>query len=386
MKDIQNELLRLNAHGNYRTMKGTTVDGCMIDSGDFSGYNLSSNDYLGLATDTALREEFFGMMDVRKLSMSASSSRLLTGNHSAYGELEALLCSLYQRSGALVCGSGYHVNVGVLPAITDERCLILADKLVHASMIDGIRLSRARTVRFRHNDFEQLERLVEQNARSYRRVVVVTESVFSMDGDVSDLRRLVAIKSRYDNVWLYVDEAHAVGVRGAGGLGVAEEIGALCQIDILVGTFGKALASVGAYVICDAGVKEWLVNSMRSLIFSTALPPINVLWSVFVMERLAAMTDRRTHLDRLSRMLSSAVNGAAAEATHIVPMMVGDSSAAVIEALRLQRAGYFVLPIRPPTVPLGTARLRFSLTASLPVEAIDALALLCSCRLGWRQL
>ena len=198
--------------------------------------------------------------------MSSSSSRLLTGNFRVYDTLEERLAAMYGRESALVLSSGYHMNTGILPALCDKGTLILADKLVHASLIDGIRLSGARCIRYRHQDYSQ----------DCDRIIIVTESIFSMDGDTAPLQRLVEIKRRCGKVMLYVDEAHAVGVRGERGLGLAEECGCIGDIDLLCGTFGKALASVGAYVICDSIIKEYLVNRMRTLIFTTAMPPVNL--------------------------------------------------------------------------------------------------------------
>ena len=175
---------------------------------------------------------------------------------------------------------------------------------------------------------------------------------------------------------LYVDEAHAVGVRGANGLGLAEECGCIGDIDLLCGTFGKALASVGAYVVCDRVIKEYLVNKMRTLIFTTALPPVNVAWSLFIMERLQLFGGRREHLDRISSEVRKAfaLRGMQMPSgSHIIPMIIGSSADAVLLAEDMQRHGFYVLPIRPPTVPEGTSRLRFSLTASLKEEDIAKL-------------
>ena len=283
---------------------------------------------------------------------------------------------MYGRESALVLSSGYHMNSGVLPALCDRKTLILADKLVHASLIDGIRLCEGRCVRFRHQDYAQVESILEKESGAYERIFIVTESIFSMDGDLAPLQRLVEIKHKWPSVMLYVDEAHAVGVRGANGLGLAEECGCIGDIDLLCGTFGKALASVGAYVVCDRVIKEYLVNKMRTLIFTTALPPVNVAWSLFIMERLQLFGGRREHLDRISSEVRKAfaLRGMQMPSgSHIIPMIIGSSADAVLRAEDMQRHGFYVLPIRPPTVPEGTSRLRFSLTASLKEEDIAKL-------------
>ncbi len=375
------ELERLGVTGSLRALPQAESRGRWISRDGRRMLNLSSNDYLGLAAEQSLAEEFADSLHSTSsgggwLPLSSSSSRLLTGNHEAYGALEERLAAMYGRESALVLSSGYHMNSGVLPALCDRKTLILADKLVHASLIDGIRLCEGRCVRFRHQDYAQVESILEKEAGAYERIFIVTESIFSMDGDLAPLQRLVEIKRRWPSVMLYVDEAHAVGVRGANGLGLAEECGCIGDIDLLCGTFGKALASVGAYVVCDRVIKEYLVNKMRTLIFTTALPPVNVAWSLFIMERLQRFGGRRVHLDRISSMLREAfaLRGMQMPSgSHIIPMIIGSSADAVLRAEDMQRHGFYVLPIRPPTVPEGTSRLRFSLTAALKEEDIAKL-------------
>lgn len=370
------ELERLEATGSLRVLPRAEHHGKWICRNGRRMLNLSSNDYLGLAAEQSLAEEFADSLHSTSsgggwLPLSSSSSRLLTGNHEAYGALEERLAAMYGRESALVLSSGYHMNSGVLPALCDRRTLILADKLVHASLIDGIRLCEGRCVRFRHQDYAQVESILEKEAGGYERIFIVTESIFSMDGDLAPLQRLVEIKRRWPSVMLYVDEAHAVGVRGANGLGLAEECGCIGDIDLLCGTFGKALASVGAYVICDRVIREYLVNRMRTLIFTTALPPVNAAWSLFIMERLPQFRERRKHLSTISSMLREAfaMQGMQMPSeSHIIPMITGSSADTVLRAEDLQQKGFYVLPIRPPTVPEGTSRLRFSLTAALTEE------------------
>lgn len=368
------ELERLEATGSLRVLPRAEHHGKWICRDGRRMLNLSSNDYLGLASERGLTEEFEEMLSSsgdRWLPMSSSSSRLLTGNFDIYNALEERLASMYGRESALVLSSGYHMNSGILPALCDRNTLILADKLVHASLIDGIRLCEGRCIRFRHQDYAQVENILEKEAAAYGRIFIVTESIFSMDGDLAPLHRLVELKRRWPSVMLYVDEAHAVGVRGENGLGLAEECGCIGDIDLLCGTFGKALASVGAYVICDRVIREYLVNRMRTLIFTTALPPVNVAWSLFIMERLPQFRERRKHLSTISSMLREAfaMQGMQMPSeSHIIPMIIGSSADTVLRAEDLQRKGFYVLPIRPPTVPEGTSRLRFSLTAALTEE------------------
>ena len=221
-QELQQALDALRAQGNLRRLPRLEHDGRYVTTPDDGRrmLNLSSNDYLGLAADTDLRREFLETLTPEPTS---SSSRLLTGNFRVYDELEDELARRFGTEAALMFNCGYHANTGILPAVADAQTLILADKLVHASLIDGIRLAApARCIRYRHNDLAQLERLVSEHSGQCHRLIVVTESVFSMDGDRTDLRRLVALKRRYDNVLLYVDEAHAFGVFGPTGLGCAE--------------------------------------------------------------------------------------------------------------------------------------------------------------------
>lgn len=367
-KPYMEELEKLSVLGNLRHLPEVEHQGKWIIEGGRRMLNLSSNDYLGLGTDEGLRKEFMEGLTPENCLFSSSSSRLLTGNYAVYGQLEHLLATLFGAESALVFNSGYHMNLGILPAITNNRTLILADKLVHASIIDGIRLSPAQCTRYRHQDYDQLAALLERYKNDYERIIIVTESVFSMDGDVAPLSMLVAMKKRYPHVMLYVDEAHAIGVRGVKGLGVAEEQDCIDGIDFLCGTFGKAIASVGAYVVCRKVLREYLINKMRPLIFSTALPPVNVAWTKFVMERLADFTDRRHTLAKLSAQLREAIlrkYGDCCSDSQIVPMIVGASQDTVLRAEDMRRKGFYVLPVRPPTVPEGTSRLRFSLTATI---------------------
>ena len=376
MDRYASQLETLAHNGNLRRLPEMKPQGLYLVRDGVSMLNLSSNDYLGLADNVALKSEFLQTLDPQTCRFSSTSSRLLTGNYPAYTRLEKRLAQLYGAESALVFNSGYHANSGILPAVTDSRSLILADKLVHASIVDGIRLSKARCIRYRHNNYEQLERLVAENADQYERIFIVTESIFSMDGDESDLPRLVTLKRQYPQVYLYLDEAHAFGVRGELGLGCAEEQGVVGDIDFLVGTFGKAAASMGAFVICSETMKQYLVNTMRPLIFTTALPPVNLEWTLFIVNKICNMQKRREHLAQIGRRVREALNplnGGIVSSSHIIPYVLGESERAVEVALRLQHEGFYLLPVRPPTVPPGTSRLRISLNAECSDSDIDRL-------------
>ena len=374
--NINQELLTLKVKKNYRTLPPLVHDGRDVVLDGQRMLNLSSNDYLGLANDVSLRKEFLETMTPETFLPTSSSSRLLTGNFTVYQKLEQQLAAMFGTESALIFNSGYHANTGILPAVSNARTLILADKLVHASLIDGIRLSSAKCIRYRHNDLPQLQRLVEENHKAYEQIIIVTESIFSMDGDEADLRALVRLKKSYPNILLYVDEAHAFGARGENGLGCAEEQGCINDIDFLVGTFGKAIASAGAYIVCRQVVREYLINKMRTFIFTTALPPVNIQWTAWVLKHLTSLQYKRTHLLRISQKLKAALADKGyncPSVSHIVPMIVGASEDTIRKAEEIQRKGFYVLPVRPPTVPEGTSRIRFSLTADITEQEIDQL-------------
>ena len=373
---MQQELQQLASTGNLRSLPQINHQGMEVTVKGMHMLNLSSNDYLGLACREDYREEFLSSINKETFQPTSSSSRLLTGNFSAYDKLEQQMAQLFEAESALIFNSGYHANVGILPAVCNAQTLILADKLVHASLIDGIRLSSAKCIRFRHNNYEQLERLLAEHCDSFEQIIIVTESIFSMDGDEADLKELVRLKNKYTNVLLYVDEAHAFGVRGNKGLGVAEEMDCIQDIDFLVGTFGKALASAGAYIVCKKIVREYLINKMRTLIFTTALPPITLSWTSFLLERLPHLKKERKHLYQISSLLKEALIAKGYNCptdSHIIPMIIGESKLAIITAELLQRKGFYALPVRPPTVPEGTSRIRFSLTAALSQNDIEQL-------------
>ena len=371
------QLDQLKQQGNFRQFTANQQQGKWITIQDRTMLNLASNDYLGLAADLHLREEFLDTLKIERVLFSSSSSRLLTGNFAEYEQFENSLSKAFGRA-ALLFNSGYHMNIGILPALADSKTIILADKLVHASMIDGIRLSNAQYVRYRHNDLQHLEQLLQKyhQDEQIERIIVVTESIFSMDGDETDLAALAQLKQRFAKTMLYVDEAHAIGVRGGQGLGCAEQYGVLDQIDFLVGTFGKAIASVGGYIICDSIMRDYLINKMRPLIFSTALPPISMAWSDFIFNKVLNMQQQRQHLAEISQYLQQAVIAkgfSSPSSSHIIPIILGESQAAIEKARYVQQQGFYAMPVRPPTVPQNSSRLRISLTALVQKNELQQL-------------
>ncbi|ERS02407.1 8-amino-7-oxononanoate synthase [Acinetobacter sp. COS3] len=371
------QLDQLKQQGNFRQFTSNQQHGRFITIQDRTMLNLASNDYLGLAADLELREEFLDTLKIERALFSSSSSRLLTGNYAEYEQFENSLSKAFGRA-ALLFNSGYHMNIGILPALADSKTIILADKLVHASMIDGIRLSTAQYVRYRHNDLQHLEQLLQKyhQDEQIERVIVVTESIFSMDGDETDLAALVQLKQRFHKTMLYVDEAHGIGVRGKQGLGCAEQYAVLDQIDFLVGALGKAMASVGGYIICDSIIRDYLINKMRPLIFSTALPPISMAWSDFIFNKMLSMQQQRQHLAEMSHYLQHAViekGFYSPSSSHIIPIIVGESQAAIEKAKYVQQQGFYAMPVRPPTVPQNSSRLRISLTSLVQKKELEQL-------------
>lgn len=375
IQSFENELEQLRAGDRMRKLRSITPDGKYAWFENHRLLNLSGNDYLGLAAENVDCTNFLAEFPEGGCAMTASSSRLLTGTSPAHAGLEALLEELYGRP-ALSFNSGYHANTGILPTLAKRGDLILCDKLNHASIIDGVRLSEADFKRYPHLDMEQLEKMLEKYRSAYNNIFIITESVFSMDGDVADLAILAGLKKHYD-ACLIVDEAHGVGTFGDRGLGVCEQYDLIDEIDIIIGTFGKALASVGAYAITNAVIKDYLINRMRTLIFTTALPPACAAWSARMLEKSVGMNKARKHLHKLSSQLRDELYEKKIDTrgcSHIVPAILGKDEAAVSKAAELRNAGLLVFPIRPPTVPPGTARLRFSLNAAMQWDDIKTIS------------
>lgn len=367
----------LKEKGNYRELISYQKKGGKYIIYDGLKYtNFASNDYLGLSVDDEILNRFYRefKFDINELGFSSVSSRLMSGNPEIYKTLEAELSNFFSKEKAIVYNSGYHMNMGVLPAITDKKDLILSDKLNHASIIDGMRLSEAKHFRYRHLDYEGLESYLKKYRGDYENVFIVTESLFSMDGDIADIKRLVDIKKRYD-CFLYVDEAHAVGVYGDG-RGISYEQRVLKEVDILAGTFGKAFASVGGFILTNELFYELLVNFSRPLIFTTALPPVVLCWNFFILKNMKSFEERRTKLFTLQRYMRELFKRYSLKSigeSYIIPFIIGDSKEAIRVSNHLKQNGIIAPAIRPPTVPEGGARIRFSLNSVLDFEDIDKL-------------
>lgn len=365
------EELKQNSH--HREIRDILFkDGKYILFGGRRLVNLSSNNYLGLADNKDVTAEFL-KAGGSEYSFGSASARLLTGSLPVYKELEKLLANLYNKDSALLFNSGYHANVGINSTLAGSGDVIFSDKLNHASIIDGMCLGKAKFFRYPHNDAERLEALLERERGQYKNAVIVTESIFSMDGDCAPLEKLVELKEKY-NCILVVDEAHAFGVFGTQGLGVCEHLNLIDKIDLIVGTFGKAVGSVGAFVVGNGTLIDYLTNKARSFIFSTALPPINIAFSLWIIENyIAQMKDERYRMLQLGQNLFKKLNGKDGHFSHIVPVIIGENKKTCDICELLYQNGYFTLPVRPPTVPEGTSRLRLSLTTDIDEKDLEKL-------------
>ncbi|QJB55205.1 8-amino-7-oxononanoate synthase [Pseudodesulfovibrio sp. zrk46] len=326
--------------------------------------NLASNNYLGLAGRPELKQAAIDATE--KYGTSSGASRLISGNYSLFDELEQELREFKKQEDALVVGSGFTANLMILSTLADRHTVVFSDKLNHASIVDGVRLSGAKHVRYRHNDMEHLAALMEKHADAPRKLLV-TDSVFSMDGDLAELTAIVELCERYQ-VLSVIDEAHAAGVMGKG-RGLAAELGLSDRIDVHMGTFSKGLGSYGAYVAGKSDIIEFLRNKGRPFIFSTALPPATIGANLAAVRLVRSEPELGERLGVMAgdvrRFLQQLDLDTGPSQTAIIPVILGENEAALKARDMLMEQGIYVGAVRPPTVPQGTARLRISLRADL---------------------
>ncbi len=330
-----------------------------------------SNNYLGLAEHPALVSAAAGAL--QRFGLGSGASRLVSGNSLLHEELEAAVAAFKGTEQALLFNSGYAANTGVIPAMAGDGDVIFSDELNHASIIDGCRLSRARTAVFRHCDLDHLETLLRREA-SARRKLIVTDGVFSMDGDIAPLPGLVDLAERYSGL-LMIDDAHGTGVLGRTGRGTVEHFGLEGRVPVQMGTLGKALGSFGAYVAGDRTLVQYLLNTARSFIFSTALPSAVCAASLAALE-LVDSEPRRMELlwknrKRFAEGLAAMGVDTGGSATPIVPVIVGDAGKAFAAGKRLLELGVLAPAIRPPSVPPGTSRIRTTVLATHSDDDVD---------------
>ena len=340
------------------------------------GVNLCSNDYLGLATDSRLRQAIFDAL-AGGTALAATGSRLLSGNAEIWEELEAEIAQFMASEAALYFGSGYSANVGVLSALIHPGDVVFSDAANHASIVDGLRLSGARKVIFPHLDLDSLERELRKEYPGAAQKFIVSESIFSMDGDRAAVVDLVALGEEY-GAEIIIDEAHATGVEGPQGRGTVAACGIADRVLVTVHPCGKALAGVGAFVCCSEKLKQYVVNRARTFIFSTALPPYVAAQMRAAIRAVELANPERFALGTATTFLRQRLRGAGFDIgqgdTHVVPIFLGENELAIRFAALLGDAGFGVRAIRPPSVPSGAARLRISLTAKLSMDVLARFA------------
>ncbi|MBU7314706.1 8-amino-7-oxononanoate synthase [Paenibacillus oleatilyticus] len=367
MKWIEDELRKLEDRSLNRSLQiSVTVSGHQgyVQRGQKTLLDLSSNDYLGLARHPAIAAAMTQALLAE--GTGSGASRLITGNRPPYGRLEDALAAWQQSEAALVFANGYMANLGVIQALAGRGDVVFSDRLNHASIVDGIGLSRAEHARYRHNDMEHLRLLLHKH-RDAGRKLIVTDAVFSMDGDQAPLAELVTLKREYGAI-LMVDEAHSGGVYGPRGEGLCHALGLQSGVDVHVGTFSKAFGVYGAYVSGSRTLIRWLVNKARPVIYSTALPPSVIAGITEALNLVQTERHRRQRLAASSRQFRSSLRMAGFQIgpgdSPIVPVVVGDNATALRFSSALEAEGIAAVAVRPPTVPDGTARIRFSLSAA----------------------
>lgn len=369
---IQDELDALKRQGLYRKLRRVEGEqGATLRLDGREVLNFSSNNYLGLANHPALKKAAKEAID--RYGVGAVASRLISGNMTLHEELEEKIARLKGTEAALVFNSGFQANVGILPALAGEGDVVFSDALNHASLIDGCRLSRAKTVVYPHCDLARLEDELKR-APAAGRKLIVTETLFSMDGDEAPLAEIVELAERHGAL-IMVDEAHATGVMGPNGAGVVAKLGLGDRILVQMGTLGKALGGFGAYVAGSGALRELLINRCRSFIFTTSLPPPVLAAAIAAVDLLYQEPQRRLALWHNIRALRDGLKRLGfclgQSESQILPLVIGDSHKCMTFSERLLEKGVFAQGIRPPTVPEGTSRLRITLMATHTHEHLD---------------
>ena len=369
---ISAELKALQDAGLYRRLR--RVEGDQDSTVTLDGrevINFSSNNYLGIANHPALAAAAKAAID--RYGCGSGASRLISGNMTLHEELEAKLAEFKNTEAALVFNSGFQANIGILATLAGEGDVILSDALNHASIIDGCRLAKAQTVVYAHCDLNGLEAALKQAAPARRRLIV-SETIFSMDGDEAPLAAIVELAEKYDAM-VMVDEAHGTGVFGANGAGVVANLGLASRVLVQMGTLGKALGGFGAYVAGSRELCDLLINRCRSFIFTTSLPPAVMAMALAAIDLVQSEPQRREALQHNCQKLQQGLNRLGFDlgksASPILPLIVGDAARCMALSAALLDRGVFAQGIRPPTVPLGTSRLRITLMATHSAGQIE---------------
>lgn len=366
MEKIKQELELLKLKEQLRKIPDISekYDGIAVIGGK-NYINFASNDYLGISTKSDLREEFLSKNSDKLLS--SASARLLSGTSSEFAELEDTVSNIFNREASLIYNTGYQCNLGVLSALCTKGDAVFSDKLNHASIIDGMKLCGGDFFRYKHLDYDDLENLLTKKRNNYKRVIIVTESVFSMDGDISDIERLVKIKNKY-NCLLMVDEAHAFCTCGGHISGLSYNK----DVDIITATFGKAVGSFGAFCVSNKLIIDYLINKSRSFIFSTSIPPLNIAWTNWLLkEKISFLESQKAKLVNITDYAHKLLNDygiITPSKSHIIPIVIGTNEITNKVSEILKSRGFYIPSIRPPTVPVNTSRLRISLTADTKTD------------------
>lgn len=374
---ILSELEDLKNMGRYRSPKNIArCEGKYIYTSD-SGERLldfASNNYLGLRDSPKLR--YASIRAINKYGCGSGASRLISGECELFYELESKIAKLKKQEKAIIFNSGYDANLGVISTLFSSKDVIFSDKLNHASILDGINSSGAKLIRYKHNDIEDLSEKLSQHRNLYKNALVVTDTVFSMDGDIAQLKAIASLKNTFDFM-LMVDEAHGTGIFGKTGAGVCEDADILDAVDINMGTFGKALGTSGAYIASTSYIVDYLFNKCRTLIFTTALPPISIAGALASLEVIAESNLGRESLlmkaNNLRDSLKSIGISTLNSCSQIIPVLCTSSEEAVELSSYLKASGIYAPAVRYPTVPLKFPRIRLSLNTLLDDNDINIL-------------
>jgi 8-amino-7-oxononanoate synthase len=344
-------------------------DGIWVERGGRRLLSFSCNDYLNLTQNPAVKQA--AAAAIEKYGAGSGASRLVTGNHPLYAELEARLARIKQTEAAVVFGSGYLANAGIIPVLIDRDGLVLVDELSHACIFAGAQLSRGKVLAFRHNDLDHLRSLLVEHRNSHEHVLIVTDGVFSMDGDLAPLAELMTLGHEYD-AWLMSDDAHGLGVVG-GGRGSSFSGNTHTPVPLQMGTLSKAVGAYGGYLCASAPVIDLIRNRARTLIYSTGLPPSCVAASIAALDLIEREPGYAALPVRKAKAFTRRAGLPDAQSP-IVPVIIGEEQATLAASQMLANEGYLAAAIRPPTVAPGTARLRLTFTAQHPDDAIERLA------------
>ena len=370
---IAKELQEREKNNNIRQLKAICPqDGVTIVKNGKSLINFSSNDYLGLSKHPSLM--LASQNYTKQYGTGSTASRLVTGTYDIHEKLEQKLAKVCGKEAALLFNTGFQANTTIIPSLVDQKSLVLCDRLVHNSILQGIFLSKARWKRYQHNDLSHLEKLLKKAVlQGYNRILIVTETVFSMEGDRSDVDGLIQLSQQY-NTLLYLDDAHALGIMGEKGMGLtANKSG----IDISLGTFGKAIGSFGAFITTSKLIRDYLINCCPGFIYTTALPPAVIGSIDAAIDLVPSLDQERTYLgERIDYLQNQLINlgyKVCNSISPIIPVIIGDEEKALNLSQYLETNGILATAIRPPTVPKNTARIRFVLSSKHQPEQINYL-------------